>query len=191
MPTTRTPRSGWPEWRSGETTSSATTSSTQSRAARATTACWPPRPWSPWTVRSGRGWGCSARPASRSRGPPSGTADWRWALTSAAAGWPARTGTTWPRSRCCYSVGMPLTFVYFILLDRMVRGLAALQPQGCSIYDRRFWRHERFWKVCAYTYVQAVNGTPFKGLVWRLLGVRVGRRLFDDGCIITERVFVT
>jgi non-ribosomal peptide synthetase-like protein len=90
-----------------------------------------------------------------------------------------------------YAVGMPLTFVYFILLDRMVRGLAALQPQGCSIYDRRFWRHERFWKVCAYTYVQAVNGTPFKGLVWRLLGVRVGRRLFDDGCIITERVFVT
>ena len=23
----------------------------------------------------------------------------------------------------------------------------ALRPQGCSIYDRAFWRHERFWKV--------------------------------------------
>ena len=35
------------------------------------------------------------------------------------------------------------------------------------------------------------NGTPFKSVVWRLLGVRVGHRLFDDGCFMTERSFVT
>ena len=88
------------------------------------------------------------------------------------------------------AVALLLSFGYFVLLDRMVRGLAALQPKGCSIYDRRFWRHERYWKVCAYTYLQALNGTPFKSGAWRLLGARVGRRLFDDGCLLTERVFV-
>ena len=34
------------------------------------------------------------------------------------------------------------------------------------------------------------DGTPFKGAVWRLAGVRVGRRLFDDGCSIAERTLV-
>lgn len=82
-----------------------------------------------------------------------------------------------------------LTFGYFMLLDRAVRGLQALRPQGCSIYNRAFWRHERYWKVCSDIYLQLFNGTPFKSVVWRLLGVRVGRRLFDDGCRMTERSF--
>jgi len=86
---------------------------------------------------------------------------------------------------------MPLTTIYFVLLDRLVRGLQALRPDGCSIYDRAFWRHERFWKVCADTYLQFFNGTPFKNLLWRLLGVRIGRRVFDDGCAFTERSFVS
>ncbi len=33
--------------------------------------------------------------------------------------------------------------------------------------------------------------SPFKGLFWRLLGVRLGRRLFDDGCKMPERTLVT
>ena len=28
-------------------------------------------------------------------------------------------------------------------------------------------------------------------MLWRLLGVRIGRRVFDDGCVLTERTFVT
>jgi non-ribosomal peptide synthetase-like protein len=39
--------------------------------------------------------------------------------------------------------------------------------------------------------VQILNGTPFKRLVWRMLGVRVGRRLFDDGCWMPEKTLVT
>ena len=62
-------------------------------------------------------------------------------------------------------------------------------PQGCSIYDPHFWRHERVWKVPADTYYQVFDGTPFKNLVWRMLGVRIGRRVFDDGCRLTERTF--
>ena len=34
------------------------------------------------------------------------------------------------------------------------------------------------------------SGTPFKNVVWRLLGVRVGRRVLDDGCSIVERTLV-
>jgi non-ribosomal peptide synthetase-like protein len=84
-----------------------------------------------------------------------------------------------------------LTFGYFAALDGTVRWLAALRPNGVSIYDRAFWRHERYWKVAADTYLQLLNGTPFKAGIWKVLGVKVGRRLFDDGCLVTERVFLT
>ena len=85
---------------------------------------------------------------------------------------------------------LPLTTAYFLLLDRAMRFLLALRPDGCSIYDRAFWRHERFWKIAADSYMQLFNGTPFKPLLWRMLGVRIGRRVFDDGCGFTERPFV-
>jgi non-ribosomal peptide synthetase-like protein len=67
----------------------------------------------------------------------------------------------------------------------------AYQPQGCSIYDRAFWRHERFWKMSIASFVNPYNGTPIKNLLWRLLGVRIGRGVFDDGLGMPERTFVT
>jgi len=82
------------------------------------------------------------------------------------------------------------TPVYFVLVHRAVSGLKALVPGGCSIYDRAFWRHERYWKVPANQYMQAFNGTPFKNVIWRMLGVRIGRRVFDDGLSMTEQTFV-
>jgi non-ribosomal peptide synthetase-like protein len=90
------------------------------------------------------------------------------------------------------NVGMLLfTVIYWVLVERSVRSLLALKPRGCSIYDVSFWRHERFWKVPAVTYLQAFNGTPFKNLIWRMLGVRLGRRVFDDGCGLTEKTIVS
>ncbi|MFD7439669.1 Pls/PosA family non-ribosomal peptide synthetase [Streptomyces sp. NPDC059861] len=86
---------------------------------------------------------------------------------------------------------LPFTVLYFILVERAVTALHPPGPLFCSIYDRRFWRRERYWKVPAETYVQALNGTPFKGLAWRMLGVGVGTRLFDDGLSVTERGMVT
>jgi non-ribosomal peptide synthetase-like protein len=83
------------------------------------------------------------------------------------------------------------TVAYWVSVDRLFRPLQALRPQGCSIYDRAFWRHERFWKISADTYLNAFNGTPLKNVVWRMLGVRIGRRVFDDGCFLTERTFTT
>jgi non-ribosomal peptide synthetase-like protein len=79
------------------------------------------------------------------------------------------------------------TVAYFALVERALTRFRPLQPAYCSVYQREFWRHERFWKVPATVYLQLFNGTPAKGMVWRLLGVQIGRRVFDDGCHIVER----
>jgi non-ribosomal peptide synthetase-like protein len=82
--------------------------------------------------------------------------------------------------------------VYFVLFERAVQVFHPLRPLYCSIYERRFWQHERFWKAAATTaHIQTLNGTPFKNLTWRLLGVRLGRRVFDDGCALVEKTLAT
>jgi non-ribosomal peptide synthetase-like protein len=83
------------------------------------------------------------------------------------------------------------SLAYFVLVERSVDFLCALVPNGVSIYDRAFWRHERFWKLPSHTYPQLFNGTPWKPLLWRALGVRIGRRVFDDGASIVEKRFAT
>jgi non-ribosomal peptide synthetase-like protein len=82
------------------------------------------------------------------------------------------------------------TALYWVLVERAVASFRALSPRLCSIYDPYFWWHERLWKV-PDEWLEVFNGTPFKSLVWRLLGVRIGRRVFDDGCYITERTLTT
>ncbi len=84
-----------------------------------------------------------------------------------------------------------VSVAYFVLVDRAVTMFRPLQPKFCPIYDLAFWQHERFWKVPAMMYIQAFNGTPFKNTIWRLLGVRMGQRVFDDGCWLTERTLVS
>ncbi len=81
------------------------------------------------------------------------------------------------------------TFGYSVLIERLSTGFRALRPQFCSIYEPYFWWHERYWKLS--TQPRILNGTPFKSLTWRLLGVRIGRRVFDDGCGITEKTLVS
>jgi non-ribosomal peptide synthetase-like protein len=83
-------------------------------------------------------------------------------------------------------VGLVFTLGYYVLVERLIGRFRPLRPQLCSIYERDFWLHERLWKV-PDRHLVLLNGTPFKNVVWRLLGVRLGRRVFDDGCVITER----
>jgi non-ribosomal peptide synthetase-like protein len=84
-----------------------------------------------------------------------------------------------------------VTPVYFVLLERGLKAFRLLEPRYCSIYDPYFWRHERLWKVPGETYLNVFDGTPVKNLIWRGLGVRIGRRVFDDGCYLTERTLVS
>ena len=82
------------------------------------------------------------------------------------------------------------SLAYFITVERALMRFRSLRPQYCSIYDPYFWWHERYWKLLA-PLIGMLNGTPFKSPVWRLVGVRIGRRVFDDGCGIAERTLVT
>ncbi|MFI1766583.1 Pls/PosA family non-ribosomal peptide synthetase [Streptomyces sp. NPDC020800] len=88
------------------------------------------------------------------------------------------------------AITLAFSTLYFVLLERCIASFRALRPRLCSIYDPYFWWHERLWKVPDH-YLNIFNGTPYKALVWRLLGVRIGHRVFDDGCYLTERSLTT
>ncbi len=81
-----------------------------------------------------------------------------------------------------------VTVAYSILLERAAGGFRSLTPQFCSIYDNYFWWHERLWKMFAPNFF---SGTPVRTVIWRLLGVRIGSMVFDDGCGIAEKSLVT
>ncbi|WP_248961966.1 Pls/PosA family non-ribosomal peptide synthetase [Sphaerisporangium perillae] len=83
------------------------------------------------------------------------------------------------------------TIVYFLVVERLATGFQALRPRFCSIYQTYYWWHERMWKLTNPLYLDLLNGTPYKNAAWRLAGVRLGRRVFDDGCHIPERTLVT
>ncbi|MEX5300011.1 amino acid adenylation domain-containing protein [Kocuria sp. CPCC 205292] len=80
---------------------------------------------------------------------------------------------------------------FSVLIERASFRFRRLDPVFCSIYDQRFWRHERYWKFLIQGIMAVFNGTPFKPGVWRLLGVRMGKRVFDDGCFIIEKTIVS
>jgi non-ribosomal peptide synthetase-like protein len=86
--------------------------------------------------------------------------------------------------------GLAFGIGFQILLERAVTSFRSMSSQFCSIYDPYFWWHERFWKMSVGGYLGLFNGTPMKVVVWRLLGVRIGRRVFDDGCAMPEKTLV-
>jgi non-ribosomal peptide synthetase-like protein len=81
-------------------------------------------------------------------------------------------------------------FAYGVLAECGIRRFRPLQPQTCSIYDPYFRWHERFWKFALPGIDKMLVGTPFKNILNRLLGVKVGRMVFDDGAGMPERTLV-
>ena len=81
--------------------------------------------------------------------------------------------------------------VYFALVERCFTALGPPPPPICSIYDPRFWWVERLWKLHPVNLYHLFDGTPFKSVIWRLVGVRMGRRVFDDGVYISEPTLTT
>jgi len=89
-------------------------------------------------------------------------------------------------SAVLFALGIVITGVYFTLVHRCVEALHTARPTICSIYHPDFWSAERRFKVNPIYYLHAFDGTPFKNLLWRLMGVRIGRRVFDDGAHISD-----
>jgi non-ribosomal peptide synthetase-like protein len=65
-----------------------------------------------------------------------------------------------------------------------------LRPQTVSIYDDYFWLHERYWKFYDSPIHSLFKGTPFKNVISRMMGVNVGRKVFDDGCHFVEKSLI-
>ncbi|GGU73738.1 Pls/PosA family non-ribosomal peptide synthetase [Lentzea flava] len=80
--------------------------------------------------------------------------------------------------------------VYFAFVERAATAFRGTRPTSCSLYEPDCWRRERFLKLTGHMH-RVLDGTPLKGVAWRLLGVRLGRRLFDDGCTLAEKDMVT
>lgn len=79
------------------------------------------------------------------------------------------------------------TIGFFAFSERASLGFKRLQPTIASIYDPYFWSHERHWKLADSPIVMMFAGTPFKNLISRLVGVKIGRKVYDGGCMVTER----
>ena len=66
---------------------------------------------------------------------------------------------------------------FFILLERAIMDFKRLKPQLASIYDPYFWWHERYWKLDAFPVLTMFAGTPFRGMLLRAMGMKVGAKL--------------
>jgi non-ribosomal peptide synthetase-like protein len=78
-----------------------------------------------------------------------------------------------------------------ILVERASIGFGRLRPQIATAYDPAFWRIERHWKLSSAGSAGTLfGGTPMRAWVLRCLGVKVGCKVFDDGCNYSERTLV-
>ena len=80
-----------------------------------------------------------------------------------------------------------VNMTFLILLEWASLGFKRLKPQLASIYDPYFWWHERYWKLNAFPILAMFAGTPFRGMMLRAMGMKVGAKLFDCSLGIPER----
>jgi non-ribosomal peptide synthetase-like protein len=85
-----------------------------------------------------------------------------------------------------FALSAVVAAVYYAAVEGFFERISPPPPPICSIYDSRFWWIERVWKLHPIHFLALFDGTPFKTLLWRLIGVRMGRRVFDDGVYISE-----
>ena len=79
---------------------------------------------------------------------------------------------------------------FFSFIERASLGFRRLKPKIVSMYDKYFWFHERHWKFCGNSLLYLFKGTPFKNIVSRLLGMKVGKKVFDDGCRFYDKTLI-
>jgi non-ribosomal peptide synthetase-like protein len=85
-----------------------------------------------------------------------------------------------------FTLSAVVAAVYYASVERFFEAISPPPPAICSIYDPGFWWVERVWKLHPIHFLHIFDGTPFKNVIWRLIGVRIGRRVFDDGVYISE-----
>jgi non-ribosomal peptide synthetase-like protein len=82
------------------------------------------------------------------------------------------------------------SIAYFALIERASLGFGRLRSSVVSMYDDDFLFHERHWKLSGSPLTRLFKGTPFKNVISRLLGVKLGRMVFDDGCLLFDKTLL-
>jgi non-ribosomal peptide synthetase-like protein len=79
------------------------------------------------------------------------------------------------------------------LVERGILKFGSLTPQIALVLGEKsyYWFHERHWKLCGLWALEPLlAGTPFKNLLSRAQGVRLGRKVFDDGIHFNEYTLI-
>jgi non-ribosomal peptide synthetase-like protein len=72
-------------------------------------------------------------------------------------------------------------------VERLNMDFGWLSPQTCLVLDKYYWFHERHWHLFGLVALSnAFAGTPMKNIFSRLQGIRLGKKVFDDGIVWTE-----
>ncbi|HYK11032.1 MAG TPA: Pls/PosA family non-ribosomal peptide synthetase [Gemmatimonadales bacterium] len=90
-----------------------------------------------------------------------------------------------------FALSATVAAVYYAAVEGCFERFTPRPPTICSIYDPAFWRVERGWKLHPIHFLGLFDGTPFKNLLWRLIGVRIGKCVYDDGVYISEPTLTT
>jgi len=80
--------------------------------------------------------------------------------------------------------------VHGIIVERWSTVGIRFEPHNCTIHQPHFWWIERHWKLGETLLKHAMPGTPFRPMILRLLGLKVGAKLFEDGSVIPEKPLV-
>ncbi|MEP1206172.1 MAG: Pls/PosA family non-ribosomal peptide synthetase [Rhizobiaceae bacterium] len=87
----------------------------------------------------------------------------------------------------CSMIGLAVLLpLYCIMFERLQNLHRPMKPVICSLYERHFWDHERFWKLNINHYLTIFDGTPIKNFLTRCQGVKLGRMVYDGGAGISE-----
>ena len=85
-----------------------------------------------------------------------------------------------------FALSAVVAAIYYALVEGLFEKIGPPPPPICSIYDPGFWWVERVWKLHPVNFLHLFDGTPFKSVLWRVIGVRFGKRVYDDGVFISE-----
>lgn len=77
-----------------------------------------------------------------------------------------------------------------IIVERLSLAGVKMRPHNCTIHDPYFWWIERHWKLGETLAKDALAGTPFRPMVLRAVGLKIGRKVYDDGAGIAEKPLV-
>jgi len=87
--------------------------------------------------------------------------------------------------------GVAFASVFAILwlwfVERAALGFGRLAPKIALVLDPYYWFHERHWHLSGLWFlIPLLAGTPFKNALSRAQGVRLGKKVFDDGFNFNE-----